>query len=223
MTFFNGNATKTNPDKCHLLITTNEEIKFLLGERKYKIEKVKSCLESPLIINCLLLTMYIKSVIKLVKNLTHWMIIKFYELRKTKNNSHSQFGYYPLIWMFHNRTLNNKINRIHEQALRIVYHDKTSNFTEILQKDNAVSVYQRNLQVPATEIYKVKMGLAQQLVKELFPLSTHRYNLRSIYEFKLENLKTVHYGTESLSFLGPRIWQLALLETESSYSLEEFS
>ena len=125
--------------------------------------------------------------------------------------------------MFHNRTLNNKINRIHEQALRIVYHDKTSNFTEILQKDNAVSVYQRNLQVPATEIYKVKMGLAQQLVKELFPLSTHTYNLRSIYEFKLENLKTVHYGTESLSFLGPRIWQLVPLETESSYSLEEFS
>ena len=151
------------------------------------------------------------------------MIIKFYELRKTKDNSHLQFGYYPLIWMFHNRTLNNKINRIHEQALRIVYHDKTSNFTEILQKDNAVSVYQRNLQVPATEIYKVKMGLAQQLVKELFPLNTHTYNLRSIYEFKLENLKTVHYGTESLSFLGPRIWQLALLETESSYSLEEFS
>ena len=36
-----------------------------------------------------------------------------------------QFGYYPLIWMFHNRTLNNGINRIHERALRIVYCDKT--------------------------------------------------------------------------------------------------
>ena len=31
----------------------------------------------------------------------------------------SQIGYCPLIWMFHNRTLNNTINRIHEQALRI--------------------------------------------------------------------------------------------------------
>ena len=48
------------------------------------------------------------------------------------------------------------------------------------------------------EAYKVKMGLAPQLVKELFPLSTHAYNLRFTYEFKLENVKTVHYGTESL-------------------------
>ena len=60
--------------------------------------------------------------------------------------------------MFHNRTLNNRINRIHERALRIVYRDKTSNFTELLQKDNAVIVHQRNLQVLATEVYKVKIG-----------------------------------------------------------------
>ena len=32
----------------------------------------------------------------------------------------SQFGYCPLIWMFHGRGLDNKINRIHERALRIV-------------------------------------------------------------------------------------------------------
>ena len=110
----------------------------------------------------------------------------------------SQFGYCPLIWMFHNRTLNNRINRIHEQALRTVYCDKRSNFTEFLQKDNAVTVHQRNLQLLVTEVYKVKMGLAKQLVKELFRLSTHACNLRSTYEFKLENVKTVYYNTVSV-------------------------
>ena len=119
--------------------------------------------------------------------------------------------------MFHNRTLNNKINRIHERALRIVYRDKTSNFTELLQKDNAVTVHQRNLQLLATEVYKVKMDLAPQLVKEPFPLSTHAYNLRSAYEFKLENVKTFHYGTESLSFLSPEVWELVPLEIKSSH------
>ena len=74
-----------------------------------------------------------------------------------------QLGYCPLIRMFHNRTLNNRINRIHERALRIVYRDKTSNFTELLQKDNPVTVHQRNLQAQATEVYKVKMGFAPQL------------------------------------------------------------
>ena len=33
----------------------------------------------------------------------------------------SQFGYCPLVWMFHSRRLNLKINKLHERALRIVY------------------------------------------------------------------------------------------------------
>ena len=71
----------------------------------------------------------------------------------------SRFGYYPLIRMFQN-----KINRIHEQAPRIVYLYKISNFTELLKKDNTVTgAYQRNLQVLATEIDKVKVGLTPQL------------------------------------------------------------
>ena len=40
----------------------------------------------------------------------------------------SQFSYCPLIWMFHSRRLNNKINSIHERTLRITYHDNTSTF-----------------------------------------------------------------------------------------------
>ena len=38
----------------------------------------------------------------------------------------SQFNYCPLIWMFHSRTLNSKINKLHERALRLVYNDETS-------------------------------------------------------------------------------------------------
>ena len=37
----------------------------------------------------------------------------------------SQFGYCRLLWMFHSRGLNNKINRIHERALRTKYNDKS--------------------------------------------------------------------------------------------------
>ena len=40
----------------------------------------------------------------------------------------SQFNYCPLIWMFCGRTANNKINRLHERALRIAYEDFESTF-----------------------------------------------------------------------------------------------
>ena len=44
----------------------------------------------------------------------------------------SQFAYSPMVWMFHDRRLNNKINRVHERALRIVYKDDVSTFEELL-------------------------------------------------------------------------------------------
>ena len=33
----------------------------------------------------------------------------------------SQFGYCPLVWFFCSRKINNRMNRIQERALRIVY------------------------------------------------------------------------------------------------------
>ena len=64
----------------------------------------------------------------------------------------SQFGYCPLIWMFHSRTLNNRINSMHERALRLVYKHSNLTFEELLRKDNSFSIHHRNLQKLATEI-----------------------------------------------------------------------
>ena len=44
----------------------------------------------------------------------------------------SQFSYCPLLWMFHDRGVNSKINHIHERALRIAYQDFKSSFAELL-------------------------------------------------------------------------------------------
>ena len=52
----------------------------------------------------------------------------------------SQFNYCPLIWMIENRGLNDKINRIHERALRIVYDDYIFSFEDLLSKDKSVTL-----------------------------------------------------------------------------------
>ena len=51
----------------------------------------------------------------------------------------SQFTYYPLVSLCHSRTNNNKINRLQERYLRIVYNDKQSSVNELLEKDGSVS------------------------------------------------------------------------------------
>ena len=89
----------------------------------------------------------------------------------------SQFNYCPLIWMFHNRALNNRINKIHERALRIVYQNKNLSFSELLELDSAVTIHEQNLQVLVTEIFKVKNNLSPEIIKQVFDFQEPYYNL----------------------------------------------
>ena len=79
--------------------------------------------------------------------------------------------------MFHSRKLNNKINAIHERALRIAYCDKHYTFQQLLEKDNSVSINHRNLQVLATKMFKVNMNLSPDLMNDIFLNRTNPYTL----------------------------------------------
>ena len=66
----------------------------------------------------------------------------------------SRFNYCPLIFMFHSGTLNNKINRLDEKALRIVYGDYKSKFDKLLERNGFFSIHYRNIQTLTIEIFK---------------------------------------------------------------------
>ena len=77
----------------------------------------------------------------------------------------SQFGYCPSVWMFHSRSLNNKINSLQERALRITYGDRSSSSENLLKKDNSVSLHHRSIQALATEMFKVENNIAPEIMK----------------------------------------------------------
>ena len=78
----------------------------------------------------------------------------------------SLFNYCPLIWMFCGRSLNNKINVLHERALRIAYNDYTSSFETLLENDFSVTIHQKNLRCLATEMFKIKNKLAPPFISD---------------------------------------------------------
>ena len=135
----------------------------------------------------------------------------------------SQFSYCPLVWMFHNRTLNNRINKIHERALRIVYKNETFlSFDDLLKRDRSVSIHQKNLQILATEIYKTKNNLGPKIMKDTFHFIQKPYNLRNDPELQRRRNRTLYFGTESISSLAPKIWELIPSDIRSANSLGIF-
>ena len=89
--------------------------------------------------------------------------------------------------MLYSRTMNNRTNRIHKRALRLVYSD---NFEKLLKKDGSFSIHDRNIQTLAIEIYLD--GLSPSIIKNIFQVNTNnQYNLRSRNELYCRNPKTV--------------------------------
>ena len=119
----------------------------------------------------------------------------------------SQFGYCPLVWMFHSRKLNNRINNLHERALRIVYQDSKSTFEELLIKNESFTIHIRNIQSLAIELYKIWYGLSPKIMNMVFPLNTSS-SYPGESDFVTRNVKKVSHGTETLAHLGPKIWSL---------------
>ena len=105
--------------------------------------------------------------------------------------------------MFHSRTLNKKLNRLHERALRAVYKNKSLTFSELLEKDKSFTIHERNLQKLATEMYKVKNDLCPKPFQELFCSKQ-----RGKGDFVIPKVSTENRGKESIRYRGPKTWNL---------------
>ena len=101
------------------------------------------------------------------------------------------FGYCPTGCMCCNRSCNNRINHLHERALRIVYNDNVSSFADLLQRDQSVSIYHRYIRLLGIELYKTRNNISSHIMNELFEQRNILYNLRSHTNFATGPISTV--------------------------------
>ena len=134
----------------------------------------------------------------------------------------SQFQYCQMAWMFHSRHLNNKIHKIHERALRIVYKDYVSSFDILLERDKSVTIHTKNLQTLMTEIFKTQNSMNPPFMNEIFRERENMYDLRNNNEFVIPRIKTVNFGSESIRNRGPQLWFSLLQDTRNTESLSLF-
>ena len=134
----------------------------------------------------------------------------------------SQFNYCSLIWMLHSRQNNNKIKHLHERCLGLIHNDKLSSYEELLEKDGSVSIHHKNIQSLAIEMFQIKHGQSPEIVSDIFTQTTQHYNFRQNRDFRLCSVKSVYHGSESISYVGPKIWEIVLAKIKETNSLNSF-
>ena len=137
-----------------------------------------------------------------------------------------QFGYCYLVWIFCGRQKNNRINHLHERALRIVYNDYKSTFENLLELDNSLSIHHRNIRLLSIELYNVKHNLSNQVMSELFNIGNINYDFRSQTNFKLRPIYTtamVHGRMIHSLYFCIKIWNIVPIDIRNSDTLSEFT
>ena len=130
-----------------------------------------------------------------------------------------QFNYCQLVWMFHTKQLNNRINSLPEKIER----NRNSSFSELLNLDESVSIHYRNIKYLLAEMHKVKMDLSPPIMNDIFSLSENSsYNLRSGVTGNRQNIRTKKFGFETVSTIGATLWNDLPAELENAESLKMF-
>ena len=126
--WLNNNYMKVNTGKSHLLLSGNSRATATIDNSYIESEDEQVLLGITIDSN-LTFENYINSICKKASQKLNALarIAPYMNTQKRgaimKSFVTSQFSYCLLIWMFRSRRLNNKINSIHERALRITYQD----------------------------------------------------------------------------------------------------
>ena len=124
--------------------------------------------------------------------------------------------------MFCSRSLNNRINGIHGRALRLIHNDNVSTFQDILEMTKEKTIYQNNLESLAKETYKFSNGLSSPIMYDAFIIRNNKYILRNFQCLYSTNKRTRKYRTETVTYRGPRIWNLVPEKTKNASFFDIF-
>ena len=161
MNCFQCNSFIANASKCHLFSSPCKPITIKINESAIECSNSEKRLG---------VTMDSKSFDDHITNLsrkvsqrlhTLSMVACYMSFDKKDAFIASYFNY------CHSRGLNNRINNIHECALRILYQDKKSDFGTLPKSDKSVTIHVKKHYL-ASEICKVKNNTCPDFMRNIF-------------------------------------------------------
>ena len=57
-------------------------------------------------------------------------------------------------------------------------------------------------------MFHTKHGQSPEIVSDVFAQTAQHYDFRQNRDFRIRSVKSVYHGSESISYLGPKIWEI---------------
>ena len=223
-----------NPDKFQVIPlgkgrSDNTNIEVEIG-----YEKISSTLSVKLlgvhIDDKLTFNEHINKICKSARNQLNAMIrLKSFLGLKEKEVSvnsftYSNFNYCPLVWMLSYKISIGKIESLHKRALRFLLSDYVSSCEQLLEKSGKCNMNIRRLSFLCIETYKTLNDLSPSFMKEIFEKRDENRVTRDRYKLNLNipRRNQVTFGTKSLKFYGPKIWNAPPVSIKTVEKLNAF-
>ena len=71
-------------------------------------------------------------------------------------------------------------------------------------------------------MFQIKHGQPPEIVSDIFTETTQNCNFRQNRDFRIRSVKSVYHGSESISYLGPKTWELVPAKIKEINSLNSF-
>ena len=135
---------------------------------------------------------------------------------------YSNFNYCPLVWYFSSSKSLQKIEKIQERALRLLDNDHTSLYGNLLLRSNKCTMLVARQRILCIEIFKTVKQLNPPFMQNIFRLRSSHYSLRNPNSLAHVRPNQTTFGSNSLSSIGPQIWNGLPNEIKSAENLKSF-
>ena len=134
----------------------------------------------------------------------------------------SHFNLCPLVWHCCSTTNAKKIETLQERALRFVYNDFVSSYSDLRAKANRPLMYVQRLRYMMTEVYKIINKEGPTYLHGLFSIKETCYNTRDLYILEQPKDNTVKYGFNSITYQGARLWNFLDDKIKQCNNIQDF-
>ena len=131
----------------------------------------------------------------------------------------SNFNYCSLIYHESGSTNERKLEKIQERALRTVFNDFQTVYSELLTKANMNKLHCKRSKKLIEHVYKVIHNLSPLFPPDYYEIKILNYDMRKQILIRQPNFNTVRFGKNSLKYKASKLWNATpdYITNESEY------